>query len=61
MSDANAQGSEVARLLRQIRDEYTSAQRGLTGLAYGSSQHKIITIDFGEYREVSSGTASSCG
>jgi hypothetical protein len=43
MSDAAAQGSEVARLLRQIREEYESAQRGLAGLAYGTNQHKIIT------------------
>jgi hypothetical protein len=43
MSDAKVQGSEVARLLRQIREEYASAQQGLAGLAYGTSQHKIIT------------------
>jgi hypothetical protein len=43
MSGTKAQGSEVARLLQQIRQEYESAQLGLTGLAYGTSQHKIIT------------------
>lgn len=35
--------SEVARLLRQIKDEYEAAQRGLTGLALGTSQHDFIT------------------
>jgi hypothetical protein len=43
MSDTQGQGSEVARLLHQIREEYESAQLGLAGLAYGTSQHKIIT------------------
>ena len=37
------QRSEVARLLAQISAEYESAQRGLTGLAYGTSQHAFIT------------------
>ena len=37
------QGSEVARLLAQIRAEYDSAVLGLSGLAYGSSQHVVIT------------------
>jgi hypothetical protein len=41
--DGPQQGSEVARLLQQIRQEYESAQRGLAGLAYGTSQHKVIT------------------
>jgi len=36
-------GSEVARLLLQITAEYEAAQRGLTGLAYGTSQHEFIT------------------
>jgi hypothetical protein len=36
-------GSEVARLLSQITAEYEAAQRGLTGLAYGTSQHEFIT------------------
>jgi hypothetical protein len=36
-------GSEVARLLRQIEEEYMAAQRGLTGLAYGTAQHEFIT------------------
>jgi hypothetical protein len=37
------QGSEVARLLTQIHAEYESATLGLTGLAYGTSQHTVIT------------------
>jgi hypothetical protein len=37
------QHSEVARLLTQIKEEYEAAQRGLTGLAYGTSQHAFIT------------------
>ena len=36
-------GSEVARLLSKITAEYEAAQRGLTGLAYGTSQHDFIT------------------
>jgi hypothetical protein len=35
--------SEVARCMEQIRLEYESAQRGLSGLAYGMSQHEFIT------------------
>lgn len=35
--------SEVARLLQQIEQEYEAAQRGLTGLAAGVSQHAFIT------------------
>ncbi|MBV9707216.1 MAG: hypothetical protein JO125_07385 [Chloroflexi bacterium] len=34
--------SEVARLLQQITLEYEAAQRGLSGLAYGTAQHKFI-------------------
>jgi hypothetical protein len=37
------QQSEVARLLSQISTEYEAAQRGLTGLTYGMSQHDFIT------------------
>jgi hypothetical protein len=37
------QGSEVARLLKQIREEYAAAQQGLSGLAYGTSRHAFIT------------------
>jgi hypothetical protein len=43
MLGANEQRSEVARLLKQIAEEYEAAQRGLTGLAFGTSQHEFIT------------------
>ncbi len=35
--------SEVARIMRQITLEYEAAQRGLTGLAYGTAHHAFIT------------------
>jgi hypothetical protein len=43
MLEEHKQNSEVARLLTQIATEYEAAQRGLTGAAYGSSQHAFIT------------------
>ncbi len=43
MLGAHEQRSEVARLLSQISDEYEAAQRGLSGLSYGTSQHEFIT------------------
>ncbi|GCE11200.1 hypothetical protein [Tengunoibacter tsumagoiensis] len=43
MLGAHEQRSEVARLLAQISAEYEAAQRGLTGLSYGTSQHDFIT------------------
>ncbi|MDQ2716103.1 MAG: hypothetical protein M3Z08_14450 [Chloroflexota bacterium] len=43
MLRADEQRSEVARLLRQIDEEYEAAQRGISGLAYGVSQHEFIT------------------
>ncbi len=45
MLGAEEHGSEVARLLSQISAEYEAeaAQRGLTGLAYGTSKHDFIT------------------
>lgn len=43
MLGAEEQRSEVARLLAQISAEYEAAQRGLTGLAFGTSQHSFIT------------------
>jgi hypothetical protein len=43
MLGAQKYGSEVARLLSQISAEYEAAQRGLTGLAYGTSKHEFIT------------------
>ena len=33
----------MAKILSQISAEYEAAQRGLTGLAYGTSQHEFIT------------------
>jgi len=35
--------SEVALLMRQITLEYEAAQRGLSELAAGTAQHKMIT------------------
>ena len=43
MLGAHEQRSEVARLLSQINAEYEAAQRGITGLAYGTSKHEFIT------------------
>ena len=43
MRGAHEQRSEVARLLSQISAEYEAAQRGLSGLAHGVSQHEFIT------------------
>lgn len=43
MSGTYQQQSEVSRLLAQINDEYEAAQRGLSGLSYGNSQHEFIT------------------
>ena len=37
------QGSEVARLMRQIEREYEAAQRGLYGFAAGAAKHQFIT------------------
>lgn len=43
MLGADAQRSEVARLLSQISEEYEAAQRGLSGLSYGTLRHDFIT------------------
>ncbi len=43
MLGADAQRSEVARLLSQISEEYEAAQRGLSGLSSGTSRHDFIT------------------
>ena len=43
MLGGNENGSEVARLLRQISAEYGAARLGLSGLAHGVSQHRFIT------------------
>ena len=42
-TNMNAQRSEVARLLDQIREEYEAAMRGVSGLAQGTSRHSFIT------------------
>jgi hypothetical protein len=43
VSNINAQHSEVARLLNQIKEEYEAALRGVSGLAQGISRHSFIT------------------
>ena len=43
MDTTQEQHSEVARLLSRIRLEYESAKLGVSGLAYGTSQHAFIT------------------
>jgi hypothetical protein len=43
MSDAQQQGSEVARILAQIREEYEAAKLGLSGMALGTCKHEFIT------------------
>src|SRR5579864_3502930 len=43
MDTAQGQGSEVARILQQIREEYDAALRGLTGTASGTTRHAFIT------------------
>ena len=43
MSAFPASGSEVTRILDQIKVEYEAAQNGLYGLASGTSQHAFIT------------------
>jgi hypothetical protein len=44
MSDAQqSNGSEVARILSQIREEYEAAKLGLSGLAEGTSRHAFVT------------------
>ena len=35
--------SKVAHLMQQIALEYEAAERGLTGLAYGTSHHQFMT------------------
>jgi hypothetical protein len=35
-------GSVVAHILAQIREEYESAQMGLSGLAIGTARHEVI-------------------
>ena len=42
MSVRSQQNSEVARLLAQIDREYEAARLGLSGLSYGTSQHRFM-------------------
>ena len=43
MANTQEHGSEVARLLNQIQEEFEAAQRGFSGLAHGLSKHQFIT------------------
>jgi N-methylhydantoinase A/oxoprolinase/acetone carboxylase beta subunit len=46
--------SEVARLMRQIEQEYEAAQRGLYGFAAGTGKHEFINArveNIGRYHE----------
>lgn len=43
MQEAIKNKSEVVQLLSKISEEYESAQRGLSGLAYGMSKHDFVT------------------
>jgi molecular chaperone GrpE (heat shock protein) len=43
MLEMEKHDSEVARLLARFRAEYEAAQWGLSGIAFGTSQHKFIT------------------
>ena len=36
--------SEVARIKREIEQDYQAAQQGMHGLAQGTSQHQFITV-----------------
>ena len=63
MQGANEQRSEVARLLSQISAEYEAARLGLTGLAYGVSQHEFVALfnDATTLREFSRHGRLVCG
>jgi len=43
MLEMEEQDSEVSRLLALFRTEYEAARWGLSGLAFGTSQHRFIT------------------
>lgn len=48
------QRSEIAQIKQKIADEYLAAKQGLSGLASGTSQHKMITArteNIGKYHE----------
>jgi hypothetical protein len=42
MLGSDKQGSEVARLLAQIRAEYEAGERALKAISYGSARHEFI-------------------
>lgn len=44
--------SEVASLLEQIKQEYESSQRGLSGLAQGTSRHRFISTKMERMRQI---------
>ena len=54
MLEEQEQYSEVAHILTQIKEEYEAAQRGFTGLAYGTSQHAFITARMEHMSELQS-------
>ncbi len=43
MSDIQQNHSEVAQLIKCIREEYEAGQQALFGLAAGTAQHQFIT------------------
>ncbi len=43
MSDTQKNNSEVAQLVRCIREEYEAGQQALFGLAAGTARHQFIT------------------
>ena len=54
-------GSEVASLLSRITAEYEAAQRGLSGLAYGTAQHEFISARMEKMGELHSELRSIVG
>lgn len=61
MPGAGNQCSEVARLLSQINDEYEAAQRGLSGLSYGTSRHDFITSRYNTIGQIQTQLAQIVG
>jgi len=52
--DTTENKSEVARLMRQIEQEYEAAQRGMYGFATGTAKHEFINArveNIGRYHE----------
>ncbi|HZS76498.1 MAG TPA: hypothetical protein VFA41_07775 [Ktedonobacteraceae bacterium] len=43
MTEGTKPASEIAQLRQRIELEHQAAQRGLTGLALGTSKHEFIT------------------